>query len=276
MAENYSVQTDSGSTGAVPPENQQPATNQDSEGNQRPEWLPEKFQSADELAKAYAELEAKLGQGGSGTEEQPAETGDGQETAENQTDNEGDDQKDGPYYSEAVDSALNNAGVDPAEVQREFTENQQLGEETYSKLEEAGYPREMVDAYIDGIKARTQGAANEQAEAIMKEAGGQEGYAKVTEWAASNLTEQEISEFNRAVEGGAEAAKWAVRGLYAQYRQSEGQEPSRSLSGRTSQGPTDTFTSTQQVVEAMKDSRYQNDPAFRKQVQEKLKRSNVF
>lgn len=271
MAENNSVQMDSGSTGAVPPEGQQPATNTDNEGNQRPEWLPEKFETPDELARAYAELESKLGQGqqsdGEGEGEEPPAEPEGEQSEQSD---------EGYYYSEAIDSALNNAGVDPADVQREFAENQQLGDETYSKLEQAGYPREMVDAYIKGLKADAQGEATEQVNEIMQEVGGQESYQEITDWASKNLTEQEINEFNRAVEGGSEAAKWAVRGLYARYRQSEGQEPSRSLSGRTNAGPTDTFTSTQQVVEAMKDTRYQNDPAFREQIQEKLRRSNVF
>jgi hypothetical protein len=44
-----------------------------SEGTQdRPEWLPEKFQSAEDLAKAYAELERKLGQGAAAPESAPA------------------------------------------------------------------------------------------------------------------------------------------------------------------------------------------------------------
>lgn len=275
MADNTSVQMDSGSTGTTPPAENQPGTNQNNEGaTNRPEWLPEKFNSPDELAKAYAELESKLGQNPApeNTEGEAGETTEGEESTEESNDAE----SEGPYYSEAIDQALNNAGVDPADVQREFAENQALGDETYSKLEEAGYPREMVDAYIKGLQADAQGAANEQTQEIMGEVGGEQAYSEITEWAANNLTEQEIDEFNKAVEGGAEAAKWAVRGLYARYRQSEGQEPSRSLSGRTQSSSTDSYTSTQQVVEAMKDPRYQNDPAFRKQVQDKLQRSNVF
>jgi len=272
MAENNSVQMDSGSTGTVPPESQQPGTQQDNEGNQRPEWLPEKFSTPAEMAKAYSELEAKLGQNQSQPDEsdQNTEPSSSDSSSENETGNEG------PYYSEAIDSALNNAGVDPSEVQKEFAENQQLGDETYSKLEQAGYPREMVDAYIKGLQADAQANANSHAQEIMSEVGGKETYNEITQWAANNLSAQEVEDFNKAVESGTEAAKWAVRGLYSRYRSSEGVEPSRSLSGSTSSTPTDTFTSTQQVVEAMKDSRYQNDPGFRKQIQDKLQRSNVF
>ena len=32
------------------------------ENESRPEWLPEKFKNAEDMAKAYGELESKLGQ----------------------------------------------------------------------------------------------------------------------------------------------------------------------------------------------------------------------
>ena len=35
----------------------------------KPEWLPEKFESAEELAKAYGELEKKMGSNNPSTEE---------------------------------------------------------------------------------------------------------------------------------------------------------------------------------------------------------------
>ena len=38
-----------------------PPSNEDNPSDSRPEWLPEKFKSAEDLAKAYSELEKKLG-----------------------------------------------------------------------------------------------------------------------------------------------------------------------------------------------------------------------
>jgi hypothetical protein len=37
------------------------ATPQQTDSSQRPEWLPEKYKSPEDLAKAYKELEGKLG-----------------------------------------------------------------------------------------------------------------------------------------------------------------------------------------------------------------------
>lgn len=274
MADTQSVQYESGTTGPTPPEGQQPGTQTTDDGGQRPEWLPEKFNDPQEMANAYAELEAKLGRGQSAGSESGGDT-DGNGDDDGGGDN-GDGDETGYYYSEAIDATLSNAGVDPAAVQQEFADNQQLGEETYEKLEQAGYPREMVDAYVKGLQADAQSTADAYAAEVFNEVGGQQVYNQVTEWAAANLEQSEIDNFNAAVEAGPEAAKWAVRGLVSQYRESEGTEPSRSLSGRTSTNPSDAFTSTQQVVEAMADSRYKNDPAYRQQIQNKIQRSNVF
>jgi len=269
MAENHSVNMDSGQTGPTPPEQQQPGTNQNQEGeNQRPEWLPEKFNSPDELAKAYTELEARLGRG----EQQQEQQEEGQESQDGQQQEESQESQDQVVYSEQVDKALNNAGIQPTEVQKEYSENGGLSDETYSKLEQAGYPREMVDAYVQQMESQ----ANQGVQEVMQEAGGQDQYNNMVEWAKANLSSNEIAEFNAAVNGGKEAAKWAVRGLASKYAAAEGSEPGRQLGGRQSSASSDTFRSTQQVVEAMKDSRYQSDPAYRQYVQDKLARSNVF
>lgn len=275
MADNYSVTMDSGQTGPTPPEGQQPGTNQNQDGeNQRPEWLPEKFNSPDELAKAYAELEARMGrgeQGQDGDQQQGSQDSQGgQDSQDGQEDQQSQDSQ--TIYSEQVDKALNNAGIQPSEVQKEYSENGGLTDETYSKLEQAGYPREMVDAYVQQMETQAQQGVQE----VMQEAGGEDQYNNMVEWAKANLSQDEITEFNKAVNGGQEAAKWAVRGLAAKYQASEGSEPGRQLGGRQSSASSDTFRSTQQVVEAMKDSRYQSDPAYRQYVQEKLSRSNVF
>jgi hypothetical protein len=50
------------------PEEQQ-AEPQAEETQERPEWLPEKFKSAEDMAQAYAELEKRMGQGAKEVEE---------------------------------------------------------------------------------------------------------------------------------------------------------------------------------------------------------------
>ena len=76
----------------------------------RPEWLPEKFQSAEDLAKAYSELEKKLSnpQEQQATEEQPTK-----EEVEQET------------------------GITLDKYYDEWVEKGELGQESYAELEKA-------------------------------------------------------------------------------------------------------------------------------------------
>ena len=52
------IQMDTGVTGPEAPME----VVEDTTGAERPEWLPEKFQSPEDMAKAYGELESKMGE----------------------------------------------------------------------------------------------------------------------------------------------------------------------------------------------------------------------
>jgi hypothetical protein len=71
------------------------------------------------------------------------------------------------------------------------------------------------------------------------------------------------------------AVKMAVSGLHARYSTTEGREP-KLIGGRAPKGNTDKFESTAQLVAAMSDPRYSNDPAYQRKVQDKLGRSSIF
>ena len=66
----------------------------------------------------------------------------------------------------------------------------------------------------------------------------------------------------------------AVAGLKSQYEEVNGYE-GRMLSGKGAPQQVDTFRSQAEVVQAMADPRYDNDPAYRNDVFEKLSRSNI-
>ena len=68
MAELHRVEINEKAPNEIEPEEkpveqqQQPETELPQEENDRPQWLPEKFKSAEDMAQAYSELEKKLGQ----------------------------------------------------------------------------------------------------------------------------------------------------------------------------------------------------------------------
>lgn len=219
----------------------------------RPEWLPEKFQSAEDMAKAYAELEAKLG----GKPQDNPQPG----TAPADTNQPG----------QNPEQALNEKGLDISTFTTEFNTKGELSAESYAKLAAAGFDKGIVDNYINGQKA----VMAQYETAVVAEVGGAEKYSEMVSWAKANMTDAEINAYNAAVSSGDVAqAKLAVLGLSAKFSKTNGSEP-RLVQGRPTGASEDVFESTAQLTEAMRDPRYRADPAFRAKVQSKLARSNI-
>jgi hypothetical protein len=222
---------------------------------ERPEWLPEKFKSPEDMARAYSELEKKMGQGT--TEEQTAETTE---------DNEGDVQDDKPDDNENADY---NAVV--VDASKEFFENDgQLSEETYEKLAKAGLPKELVDSYAAGQQALLQSEEGE----IKSVANGQ--FDAMAEWANDNLQQEEIDAFDDIVTTGTkEQAKFAVKSLYDRYTQANGSSP-RLVQGAVTGGSTMPFKSMQELARAQSDPRYKSgDKAYHEEIDRRLSVSRL-
>jgi hypothetical protein len=90
-----------------------------------------------------------------------------------------------------------------------------------------------------------------------------------------NLDQQQVSAFDSLIESGnVQAIKLAVAGLKAGYENANGYE-GRMLSGKAPNNSKDVFRSQAEVVAAMSDSRYDNDPAYRQDLIAKLDRSDI-
>lgn len=216
---------------------------------ERPQWLPEKFKSPEELAKAYAELEQK--QGVKEPVVPPVE-----------------EAKPEGEAAEAVAAA----GLDYAVLSQEFTDTGALSEASYAALaEKAGLSRETVDGYIAGQQA----LAREAQTRAYDIAGGEEQYGNMVKWAAANLTPAEIAAYDSAVDGSPESTALAVAGLRAKYAAANGSEPGL-LSGGNLVVEAQGFSSNAEMTAAMKDPRYAKDPAYRKSVEQKVMNSQLF
>ena len=169
-------------------------SSQDKVPEARPEWLPEKFKNAEELAKAYGELEKSFSSRKQ-TQEQPKDLSiqDVRKAAEGQ-------EALGKFYDE-------------------YAQNNSLSDKSYEELAtKHNLSRELVDGYIEGQKALT----TNQTQAIYNEVGGQEKYGKVIEWATNNLEQTEVEAFNSVMDKGNTAEmKLAIQGLNARYMKSE-------------------------------------------------------
>ena len=221
----------------------------------RPAGLPEKFNSVEDLAKSYSELESKLG----------AKTEPAVETA----DSKAPDKQDNNL--EIAEQVTAEAGLDLNELSQQFAENGKLQDSDYEALEKAGIAKNYVDSFIQGQQA----LAAQQRATVHNLVGGEESYKGMTDWAANNLDAGQKEAYNNAVNSGnQETVNLAVMGLKAQYEAANGMDPNL-IKGKSSPTSEAGFESWAQVTAAMADERYAKDDAYRQMVQQKISNSNL-
>ena len=231
--------------------------------------LAGKYENAQELEKAYVELSKKLGEKGTETSD---ETGDSESSdTEAKTEETEETKEDSP-----VTSLINEASA-------EFYENNNtLSPETLEKFSEMS-SKDLVEAYIatqKNAKAPTSepesyDLSEAQVNTIRNSVGGEDEYNKIVGWAFQNMPKADVEAFDELVSSGNERTiKLAIAGLKANYENDNGYE-GRMLTGKAPKASGDVFRSQAEVVKAMSDPQYDNDPAYRMDVMEKLERSNV-
>jgi len=222
--------------------------------------LAGKYKDAQELEKAYVELQKKLGSNDE-PEKDVEQTSATEETEETSL-------SDGAsLISSANDEYYANDG--------------KLSEETLEKFSSMS-SKELVESYLevqntDAFKNKTETADLSDADIneVKNFAGGEAQYDNLIAWANSNLDEKSKDAFDGIVgSGSVDAIKIAVNGLKAQYENANGYE-GKMYSGKAPKGDSDVFRSQAELVQAMSDKRYDRDPAYRQDIIEKLDRSNL-
>jgi hypothetical protein len=231
---------------------------------QQDQLLAGKYTNAEELEKAYIELQTKLGE--DGKEENKAEA-EQEEVLQEESEESSED------YSEGAQLI-----VDASE---EYWSNDgNLSSETLEKFSGMS-SQDLVSAYMEYTKANPQQSepvadlSERDANSIKNSVGGDAEYNQMTQWAASNLEPNVIEAFDNLLDtGNAAAIQLAVNGIRAQYENATGYE-GRMYTGKAPVSSGDVFRSQPELVEAMSDPRYDRDPAYRQDVIEKLDRSDL-
>jgi hypothetical protein len=222
--------------------------------------LAGKYKNAEELEKAYLELQSKLGQQSNDAEE-PEATEEPEQQEEDQPEESNDDTS-----AEMI-----------LQMNDEFLEKGELSSESLDKLKGMS-SADLVDAYFkaqDRIQVDEGVDLSEaQVRQIQDTVGGPQQYDQLVSWAADNFSPDEVQAFDDLVESGnVSAINLALQALYYRYTEVNGVE------GQTIQGkaatPTEVFRSQAELVKAMDDPRYENDPAYRRDVLNKLDRSDL-
>lgn len=222
---------------------------------QRPDWLPQKFKSVQDMAAAYAELEKKIG--APKTAEPPAGAP---------------PQGDGPPPAGEAPKPQEQLG-EFAKFTEEFSKNGKLSDESYAELATKGIPRILVDQYISNYQAAasSQNAALEAQ--LVASVGGPQEYAAMQVWAGQNFSKDEIEAFNATMATNDQRLmSFAIGNLHARYK---AQAEPRLISATSNSQPTG-FRSMGEMTAAMRDPRYATDAAFRAEVAAKLKASQLF
>ena len=253
MAETLTVNDAPENTGELSAEEQDSLQVGEQLQKEQGELLAGKYKNAEDLEKAYVELQKKLGD-----QEPKAEA---EETEEESTEE--------PKDVNPATALIN-------EASQEFYDNDnKLSPETIEKFSQLD-SKQLIAAYLESIQnsPRTDEVdlAQNEIDRIHKSVGGAEEYTKLTDWGQKNLSEAEIQSFDKVVStGDPNVIELAVAGLKAKYDNSNGYE-GRMLTGKPTSN-SEVFRSQAQLVQAMADPRYDNDPAYRADVVEKLNRS---
>ena len=261
MAETLTVNTDD-STPELTSEEQDSLQVGEKMAEEQGELLAGKYKNAEDLEKAYVELQKKLGEKDDGLQE-------GQETEEvtDETEEETTSEK-----SEAV-SLLEAAN------EEFYANDKSISKETLEKFSQLS-SQELVQAYIEMQKNAPQTEAEvdvttSEINKIQNSVGGEAQYDKLVAWAGENLKADEIKAFDALVgTGNAASIQLGVDALKAKYDNANGYE-GRMLSGKAAENSGDIFKSQAQLVKAISDPRYDNDPAYRQEIVAKLDRSDI-
>ena len=244
---------------------------------QQSELLAGKYKDAEELERAYIELQKKMGEGES---PEPQSTDEPQSVSD--TYNE-----DGSVnyatakerYGDELGDIFEASDIDPWKMNETFMEKGTLDEVQFKDLEDAGIPRHAVESYLSGLYNNTWGGQAENlterdVAEMMDLAGGKANYNAMTEWAAANLDQEDIKAFDEVTNTGNKAAvRFAVKALMGQYEDAQGRTPTL-VTGKNARAG-ETYRSMAEVVRDMESPKYEKDEAYRYDVQRKLERSNL-
>ena len=237
-----------------------------------------KFKTTEDLARAYQELERKLGQprdDADPEEESPSEI---QPYTREQSVND---------YGEFLSDVFEAAEVNPYEIAQQWEAGQDLTSYV-EKLEAAGIPRPVVEQYLARPQSDTAEAAELTADdtaQIKAMVGGDEGFQQLSQWAVENLDAQQLVDYNAVVNSGNKAAiRWALKAMQAMQSgpAKAGQPSEPKLIGGKAPGEGLKFESKQQVIDAMTKRNdkgqklYDVDEAYREKVRALIAKSDVF
>ena len=141
---------------------------------------------------------------------------------------------------------------------------------------EAEYEQPEADEAEEPDNQLTEEDAVRIRENMFSQVGGMDKYQALMGWASQNLDEGRAAAFNESLQSGNEGAILSqLKGIQYDHMMATGYEP-KLTGGRAPTNDVRGFASEAQVIAAMQDPRYGNDPAYIKEVEQRIAVSDVF
>lgn len=242
---------------------------------EEPKLLAGKFKSAEDLEKAYLEAQKLIGK------RQPQ-----QADPEPQAPPTREQQIEG--YGEFIVTAAEEEGLDLAAWEAAVRKGEDTKEQREKLAAKTNIPAQLIEQYEAAFRPQqqqesseptSQGLSDTDVTELKELVGGNQEFARLSKWAAANLSADELADYNTAVDSGNKVAvRLALRAMQARSAVGEPGEPELIGGGRPA--GSDVFKSQQEAIEAMRktDNRgrnlYREDAKYREWFEKTLARSN--
>ena len=230
---------------------------------QQESMLAGKYKNAQELENAYIELEKKLGEKSGEVSEEPS-------SDEPQAEEKSDTPDESPDGFAFLEDLYEQASSEKGEISKEMVDklsNMSKQDIIQNFLQFRADAESKYEAVSD--------LSNEQVAGLKNVVGGEQNYSNMLQWAQSNLSKQEIDMYDAVMaRGDVNSAFFAVNSLAQRYQDKVGYE-GKMLTGNAPSSKGDTYRSQAEMVAAMSDPKYDVDPAYRRDVMEKVARSDM-
>ena len=224
---------------------------------QEEQLLAGKYKDAQELEAAYKELEKKLGEKSDEVSEEPSSEKEEETEVEDVPEEE----------TENIIDRVFEAG-----------KNNQLNDDLLKELKgtsQEDLAKIALDLKKQNAETQPQQLTDEDVTKLKNVVGGDQNYSTIMEWATENVPKQDINMFDAVIEKGDPlACYFAVQALAYRYQEATGRD-GQMVTGKAPKSTSDVFKSQAELIQAMDDSRYNDDPAYRESILDKLERSNI-
>lgn len=208
--------------------------------------------------------------------ETPEDNTDEEKTSEEATEEETNDESSGLDQQvassdkaiEALGKDLIAKGVDFVRAIEEYQEDGELSQATYEALSKAGYPKEVIQGFVESRKAIDEAYTRE----VYNYVGGQKEYQQIATWMKGNLSKSEIDSFNEAInDNNLGMVKLMLDGIQAKRVAKQGTRKA-TIMGAPSNASSQSkgFSSKDDMIKAMSDKRYGVDRNYTLGVERKM------